>query len=112
MLRRRTAALTHAYIVLSLLAGIRTLGVITEAWMRVQARPRFRAGASVSFADFADADLGSGQLVMAQLPQVLRMGEASHGSQVRPLPRAAARQSEPRAGQDAHDDSMGMYGAQ
>jgi alkyldihydroxyacetonephosphate synthase len=32
-----------------------TLGVITEAWMRVQARPRFRAGASVSFADFADA---------------------------------------------------------
>jgi hypothetical protein len=49
---------------------------------------------------------------MAQLPQVLRMGEASHGSQVRPLPRAAARQSEPRAGQDAHDDSMGTYGAQ
>jgi alkyldihydroxyacetonephosphate synthase len=32
-----------------------TLGVITEAWMRVQPRPRFRAGASVSFADFADA---------------------------------------------------------
>ena len=31
------------------------LGVITEAWMRVQPRPRFRAGASVSFADFADA---------------------------------------------------------
>jgi alkyldihydroxyacetonephosphate synthase len=32
-----------------------TLGVITEAWMRVQPRPRFRAGASVLFADFADA---------------------------------------------------------
>jgi alkyldihydroxyacetonephosphate synthase len=32
-----------------------TLGVITEAWMRVQARPRFRAGASASFADFACA---------------------------------------------------------
>ena len=32
-----------------------TLGVITEAWMRVQERPRFRAGASVLFADFADA---------------------------------------------------------
>ncbi|MBV8991756.1 MAG: FAD-binding oxidoreductase [Solirubrobacterales bacterium] len=32
-----------------------TLGVITEAWMRVQPRPRFRAGASVYFADFADA---------------------------------------------------------
>ncbi len=32
-----------------------TLGVITEAWMRVQPRPRFRAGASVYFADFPDA---------------------------------------------------------
>jgi alkyldihydroxyacetonephosphate synthase len=32
-----------------------TLGVITEAWMRVQPRPRFRAGASVYFAGFADA---------------------------------------------------------
>jgi alkyldihydroxyacetonephosphate synthase len=32
-----------------------TLGVITEAWMRVQHRPRFRAGASVSFAGFRDA---------------------------------------------------------
>jgi alkyldihydroxyacetonephosphate synthase len=32
-----------------------TLGVITEAWMRVHKRPRFRAGASVYFADFAAA---------------------------------------------------------
>ena len=32
-----------------------TLGVITEAWMRVQPRPRLRAGASVSFAGFDDA---------------------------------------------------------
>ena len=32
-----------------------TLGVITEAWMRLQPRPRFRAGASVLFADFGDA---------------------------------------------------------
>jgi alkyldihydroxyacetonephosphate synthase len=30
-----------------------TLGVITEAWMRLQDRPRFRASASVTFADFA-----------------------------------------------------------
>ncbi len=29
-----------------------TLGIITEAWMRLQDRPKFRAGASVSFADF------------------------------------------------------------
>ena len=32
-----------------------TLGIITEAWMRLQSRPRFRAGASVFFEDFADA---------------------------------------------------------
>ena len=32
-----------------------TLGVITEAWMRVQPRPRFRAGAPVYFAGFSDA---------------------------------------------------------
>jgi alkyldihydroxyacetonephosphate synthase len=29
------------------------LGVISEAWMRLQDRPRFRAAASVTFADFA-----------------------------------------------------------
>jgi alkyldihydroxyacetonephosphate synthase len=32
-----------------------TLGVITEAWMRLQGRPSFRAGASVLFASFEDA---------------------------------------------------------
>ncbi|MCK6530827.1 FAD-binding oxidoreductase [Myxococcota bacterium] len=31
------------------------LGVITEAWMRLQARPRFRARATVRFPDFAGA---------------------------------------------------------
>jgi alkyldihydroxyacetonephosphate synthase len=31
------------------------LGVITEAWMRVQDRPRFRAGGAVRFADFFSA---------------------------------------------------------
>ncbi len=29
-----------------------TLGIITEAWMRLQDRPKFRAGASVCFKDF------------------------------------------------------------
>jgi alkyldihydroxyacetonephosphate synthase len=29
-----------------------TLGIITEAWMRLQDRPRFRAGASIAFPDF------------------------------------------------------------
>lgn len=32
-----------------------TLGVITEAWMRLHARPRFRTSASVLFADFGAA---------------------------------------------------------
>ncbi|MER6429650.1 FAD-binding oxidoreductase [Streptomyces sp900105245] len=32
-----------------------TLGIITEAWMRVQERPRWRAGASVRFGDYAAA---------------------------------------------------------
>ncbi len=32
-----------------------TLGVITEAWVRLQARPRFRANASIHFADFSAA---------------------------------------------------------
>ena len=31
------------------------LGVITEAWMRLQDRPRFRAGSAVRFADFKSA---------------------------------------------------------
>jgi alkyldihydroxyacetonephosphate synthase len=32
-----------------------TLGIITEAWMRLQDRPRFRASAAASFEDFAAA---------------------------------------------------------
>lgn len=32
-----------------------SLGVITEAWMRLQDKPRFRAGVAISFADFAEA---------------------------------------------------------
>jgi alkyldihydroxyacetonephosphate synthase len=32
-----------------------SLGVITEAWMRLQDRPRFRASAAVTFAEFATA---------------------------------------------------------
>lgn len=32
-----------------------SLGVITEAWMRLQDRPRFKASAGVSFTDYADA---------------------------------------------------------
>jgi alkyldihydroxyacetonephosphate synthase len=32
-----------------------TLGIITEAWMRLQDRPKFRASAAVTFADYAQA---------------------------------------------------------
>jgi alkyldihydroxyacetonephosphate synthase len=44
-----------------------TLGVITEAWMRVQPRPRFRAGASVGFAEFADAVQAARELAQSGL---------------------------------------------
>jgi len=44
-----------------------TLGVITEAWMRVQPRPRFRAGASVFFADFTDAVEAARELAQSGL---------------------------------------------
>ena len=44
-----------------------TLGVITEAWMRVQPRPRFRAGASVYFASFADAVQAARELAQSGL---------------------------------------------
>jgi alkyldihydroxyacetonephosphate synthase len=41
-----------------------TLGIITEAWMRLQDRPRFKASASVEFADF-----GSGTAAVRALSQ-------------------------------------------
>ena len=44
-----------------------TLGVITEAWMRVQPRPRFRAGASVCFAGFGDAVQAARELAQSGL---------------------------------------------
>jgi alkyldihydroxyacetonephosphate synthase len=36
-----------------------TLGVIVEAWLRVQRRPTFKASASVTFADFTEAVLAT-----------------------------------------------------
>ena len=44
-----------------------TLGIITEAWMRLQDRPRFRAGASVAFDDFIGAMRALRQLSQAGL---------------------------------------------
>jgi alkyldihydroxyacetonephosphate synthase len=44
-----------------------TLGVITEAWMRMQARPAFRVGASVYFADFEEAVEAARELAQSGL---------------------------------------------
>jgi alkyldihydroxyacetonephosphate synthase len=44
-----------------------TLGVITEAWMRVQPRPVHRAGASVYFADFGAAVEAARELAQSGL---------------------------------------------
>ena len=50
------------------------LGVITEAWMRVQARPRFRASAGVVFDGTAGASEGARLIAQAkQWPANLRM---------------------------------------
>ncbi|MBI2765117.1 MAG: FAD-binding oxidoreductase [Chloroflexi bacterium] len=43
------------------------LGVVTEAWMRLQARPRFRASAGVLFAAFAGAAEAARRVVQAKL---------------------------------------------
>jgi len=44
-----------------------TLGVITEAWMRLQDRPRFRASASIRFADYFAAAGGLRALAQSGL---------------------------------------------
>ncbi len=57
-----------------------TLGIITEAWMRLQDRPRFRAGASVPFPNFFAAARAVRQIAQAGLYpancRVLDEGEA------------------------------------
>jgi alkyldihydroxyacetonephosphate synthase len=44
-----------------------TLGIITEAWMRIQARPKFRASAGVTFPSFESGSDGARQVVQAKL---------------------------------------------
>jgi len=44
-----------------------TLGIITEAWMRLQDRPTYRASASVTFADFAAGGEAARQIAQAGL---------------------------------------------
>ncbi len=43
------------------------LGIITDAWMRIQARPRFRASAGVTFPTFAAGAQGARAIVQAKL---------------------------------------------
>jgi alkyldihydroxyacetonephosphate synthase len=43
------------------------LGIITEAWMRVQARPRFRASAGVTFPSFETGAEAARHIVQAKL---------------------------------------------
>ena len=60
-----------------------------------------------------DADVDAGQLIAAQLPQVLVMHDPGHGSQVRSYSREPPRRDQDLGrGQDAHHDSMGTCGAQ
>jgi hypothetical protein len=55
-----------------------------------------------------DADGDSGELIAAQLPQILMMHDLSHGSQVRSCSREPPRGNQDLGrSQDAHHDSMG-----
>ena len=54
------------------------LGVITEAWMRLQERPSFRASATVRFADFLKAAEAARRLAQSGLePQNCRLVDAT-----------------------------------
>jgi hypothetical protein len=59
-----------------------------------------------------DADLGPGELIAAQLPQVLGMHDASDSSQMGSCSREPPRGNQYLGrGQDAHHDSMSTRGA-
>ena len=58
-----------------------------------------------------DADVDSGELIAAQLPQVVVMHDPGHGSQVRSCSSEPPRGDQCLGwGQDAHHDSMGIRG--
>ncbi|MFJ8433912.1 FAD-binding oxidoreductase [Kitasatospora sp. NPDC094019] len=69
-----------------------TLGVITEAWMRVQERPRYRASATLAFADFrraldavravAQTDLAPANCRLLDPGEALFSGASRDGSSV------------------------------
>jgi alkyldihydroxyacetonephosphate synthase len=60
----------------------RHLGIITECWLRLQARPRFRASAGVVFADWAAGAEATRQIVQAKLwPANLRLLDPAEAAQ-------------------------------
>ena len=60
----------------------------------------------------AGADVDSGELIAAQLPQILAMRDARDGSQVRSCSREPPRGNQDLGwGQHAHYDSMSTSGA-
>ncbi len=84
------------------------------AWQRPEPRRGLDDDAEPAAADIpaADADVDSGELIAAQLPQVLVMHEASDGSKVRSYSREPPRGNQYLGrGQDAHHDSMGTCDA-
>jgi len=59
-----------------------------------------------------DADVDTGELIAAQLPQLLVMHDARNGNQVGPCSRKPPRRDQYLGrGEDAHHDSMGTCGA-
>ena len=59
-----------------------------------------------------DADVDSGELIAAQLPQVFVMHDAGDGRQVGPCSREPPRGNQDLSrSQDAHHNSMGTYAA-
>ena len=59
-----------------------------------------------------DTDVDSGELITAQLPQVLVMHDASDGSQMGPCSREPSRDNQYLSrGKDAHHNSMSTGGA-
>lgn len=57
-----------------------TLGIITEAWMRLQDRPRFRTSAAVTFTDFAGGAAAARAISQAGLyPSNCRLLDAGEG---------------------------------
>jgi len=63
-----------------------TLGIITEAWMRLQARPRFRASAGATFPSFAVGAEAARRIVQAKLwpanCRLLDPGEAAYAARL------------------------------